>query len=243
MSLHIGAKIGEIADKILLPGDPLRAKYIAENFLEDPKLVNEIRGAFCYTGTYKGQKVSVMGTGMGVPSMMIYATELCRDYGCEKLIRIGTGSSFVDDVKVLDVVLQQACCTTSAINDEIFKGRFAPCADFELLDKAYHKGKELGLDAKAGNTICYDLLYRDDATFEIGKWAEYGVLGGEMESAGLYTVAAHYGKKALSMYTVVVELSHSSDVTGNAQKKTVSTEDREKGLNDMIALALETLIS
>ena len=242
MSLHLSAKPGEIADKILLPGDPLRAKYIAENFFENPVLVNEIRGAFCYTGEYKGHKVSVLGTGMGIPSIMIYVTELCRDYGCEKLIRIGTGSSFKPEVKMMDIVLQQATCYTSSINDEIFKGKYAPCADFDLLDKAYHIGKDMNLPIMAGNTICYDLLYRDDKTFEINKWAEYGVLGGEMESAGLYTCAAHYGKKALSMYTVVVELSQSSDVTGKTQKKAVSIEDREKGLNQMITLALETLI-
>lgn len=242
MSLHINAQKGEIADKILLPGDPYRARYIAENFLENAVCVNELRGALCYTGTYKGQKVSVMGTGMGIPSMMIYATELCRDYDVNKLIRIGTGSSFTDKVKVNDIVLQQATCTTSAINDEIFNGRFAPCADFELLDKCYHIAKKENLKAFAGNTICYDLLYRDDETFNIKKWAEYGVLGGEMESAGLYTVAGHYGKKALSIYTVVVELNKSSDVTGKDQNKTISKEERETGLNNMIKLALDTVV-
>ena len=243
MSLHISAAKDQIADKILLPGDPLKAKYIAENFLSDAVLVNELRGALCYTGYYKGNRVSVMGTGMGIPSIMIYATDLCRDYGCEKLIRIGTGSSFVPEVKVNDIVLAQAACTTSAINDEIFKGRYAPVGDFDLLDKGYHLAKKMALKAVVGNTICYDLLYRDDETFQIQKWAEYNVLSGEMESAGLYTVAAHYKKKALSMYTVVVELDKSGDVTGNAQKKTISVEDREKGLNNMIKLALETIIA
>ncbi|MBR2671556.1 MAG: purine-nucleoside phosphorylase [Oscillospiraceae bacterium] len=242
MSLHIQASRGEIAERILLPGDPLRAKYIAENYFENTKCVNELRGALCFTGTYKGVPVSAMGTGMGIPSMMIYATELCRDYGCEKLIRIGTGASFRPDIKILDIIMSQAASTTSAVNDEIFKGRFAPTADFSLLDRAYHKALSMGLDPYVGNTVCYDLLYRDDSEFNIHKWREYGVLGGEMETAGLYTVASHYGKKALSLFTVVVELAADSDVTGTSQNKTVSAEDREKGLNEMITLSLETVI-
>ena len=242
MSLHITAKKEEIADKILLPGDPLRAKYIAENFLEDAVLVNELRGALCYTGYYKNERVSVMGTGMGIPSMMIYATELCKDYNCQKLIRLGTGASFSKDLSLMDIALSQATSHTSAINDHIFKGTYAPTCDFDLLDKAYHLAQDMNLNVKVGNTVCYDLLYRDDEAFNIKKWSEYGIIAGEMEAAGLYTVAAHYGKQALALITIVVELIDSSDVTGNTQKKTVSVEDREKGLNDMIRLALETAI-
>lgn len=238
MSKHISAKPGEIADRILLPGDPLRAKYIAENFLQDAVLVNEVRNALCYTGTYKGKRVSVMGSGMGVPSIMIYATELCKEYNVQKLIRIGTGSSFCNDLKQLDIAISQATSHTSGINEYTFKGTYAPTADFDLVHTAYHKAKELNLNVKVGNTICYDQLYRDDDEFEIKKWAEYGVIGGEMEAAGLYTAASHYGKQALCMFTIVVELLKNSDVTSGS----VSNEQREKGLNDMITLALETII-
>ena len=238
MSKHISAKPGEIADRILLPGDPLRAKYIAENFLQDAVLVNEVRNALCYTGTYKGKRVSIMGSGMGVPSIMIYATELCKEYNVQKLIRIGTGSSFCNDLKQLDIAISQATSHTSGINEYTFKGTYAPTADFDLIHTAYHKAKQLNLNVKVGNTICYDQLYRDDDEFEIKKWAEYGVIGGEMEAAGLYTVASHYGKQALCMFTIVVELLKNSDVTSGS----VSTEQRERGLNDMITLALETII-
>ena len=238
MSKHISAKPGEIADRILLPGDPLRAKYIAENFLQDAVLVNEVRNALCYTGSYKGKRVSVMGSGMGVPSIMIYATELCKEYNVQKLIRIGTGSSFCNDLKQLDIAISQATSHTSGINEYTFKGTYAPTADFDLVHTAYHKAKQLNLNVKVGNTICYDQLYRDDDEFEIKKWAEYGVIGGEMEAAGLYTVASHYGKQALCMFTIVVELLKNSDVTSGS----VSTEQRERGLNDMITLALETII-
>lgn len=238
MSKHISAKPGEIADRILLPGDPLRAKYIAENFLQDAVLVNEVRNALCYTGTYKGKRVSVMGSGMGIPSIMIYATELCKEYNVQKLIRIGTGSSFCKDLKQLDIAISQATSHTSGINQYTFKGTYAPTADFDLVHTAYHKAKELNLNVKVGNTICYDQLYREDDDFEIKKWAEYGVIGGEMEAAGLYTVASHYGKQALCMFTIVVELLKNSDVTSGS----VSNEQREKGLNDMITLALETII-
>ena len=238
MSKHISAKPGEIADRILLPGDPLRAKYIAENFLQNAVLVNEVRNALCYTGTYKGKRVSVMGSGMGVPSIMIYATELCKEYNVQKLIRIGTGSSFCNDLKQLDIAISQATSHTSGINEYTFKGTYAPTADFDLVHTAYHKAKELNLNVKVGNTICYDQLYRDDDEFEIKKWAEYGVIGGEMEAAGLYTVASHYGKQALCMFTIVVELLKNSDVTSGS----VSNEQREKGLNNMITLALETII-
>lgn len=241
MSLHITAKKEEVADRILLPGDPLRAKFIAEKYLEDAKCVNELRGALLYTGTYKGVKVSVMGSGMGNASIMIYATELCRDYDVQKLIRVGTGASFCKDLKIRDIALSQACSSITGINDYIFKGKYAPTADFDLLDKAYHLSKELNINAKAGNTLCYDLLYRDDKFFDLDTWKEYGVIAGEMETAGLYTVASHFGKQALSMWTIVVNLSESTDVQGLNGNR-VSPEEREKALDDMAVLALETII-
>ena len=243
MSLHITAKPGEIAERVLLPGDPLRARYIAERFLEDALLVNELRGALCYTGRYKGLPVSVMGTGMGIPSIMIYATELCRDYNAQKLIRLGTGASFTPKLKKMDIALSMAASHTSAINEHIFPGTFAPTADFTLLDTAYHKAREMGINALAGNTLCYDLLYRDDRFFSLDTWRQYGVIAGEMEAAGLYTVAAQYGRQALAMLTVVVELTEGLDVTGgHAQTNAVDVKARERGLDAMIALALETVI-
>ena len=232
MSMHINAKPGEIAKKILLPGDPLRAKYIAENYLENARLVNEVRAAYCYTGEYNGVEVSVMGTGMGIPSMAIYATELCRDYGCEELIRIGTGGGFKEGMKENDIVLSQATSTYSSINDSWFTGSYAPCADFELLHKAYHAAKQLEVGCFVGNTICNDLFYRDDKKEEMQKWMKHGIIAGEMEGAALYTVAAEYKKKALT----IVQISGGPFVSSD-----LSTEQREKGLDNMIKVALKTL--
>ena len=232
MSMHINAKLGEIAKKILLPGDPLRAKYIAETYLKNSKLVNEVRGAYCYTGTYNDVEVSVMGTGMGIPSMAIYATELCRDYGCEELIRIGTGGGFVEGMKENDIVLSQATSTYSAINKSWFNGSYAPCADFELLHKAYHTANELNVKAYVGNTICNDLFYRDDKKEEMQKWMKHGIIAGEMEATALYSVAAEYKRKALT----IIQISGGPFVSGE-----LTAEQREKGLDNMIKVALDTL--
>lgn len=138
MSMHISAAPGEVAENVILPGDPLRARYIAEKYLEGAVRVNEIRNTWGYTGTYKGQRVSVMSTGMGAPSMLIYATELCREYGCKKLIRLGTAGATQEHIRLGDIILSQGVSTTSAINDYALPGRFAPIADFGLLDRAYH---------------------------------------------------------------------------------------------------------
>lgn len=232
MSMHISAAPGEIAKKILLPGDPYRSKYIAETYFEDPKLVNEVRGALCYTGRYKGTEVSVMGTGMGIPAVHIYATELCTEYGCEQLIRIGTAGGFKEGMCLDDIVLSQATSTTSSLNDYWMKG-YAPCADFELLLKAYNKAKEMGLPVHVGNTICNDLLYRDERFFKPELWAEYGIIASEMEGAALYTVAAHYRRQALTMMTIVGG--------PHVKEQAASSEKRERGLDDMILLGLNTL--
>lgn len=242
MSMHITAKKGEIADKILLPGDPLRAKYIAEIYFDNPVLVSELRGALCFTGEYKGQRMSVMGTGMGIPSVLIYATELCTEYDCEKLIRIGTAGAYDPRLRMMDIVLSQATSTTSSLNDYIFKGHFAPVADFELLQRAYSIAKERGITAYVGNTLCNDHLYRDPRGFDADSWKEYGVLASEMEGAALYTVAAHYRKKALTMMTIVVELDEGEDAGKKPKKEEVSSEKRQNGLDDMIVLALETAL-
>jgi len=232
MSIHISAKKGEIADTILLPGDPLRAKYIAENFLEDVIQYNEVRNMFGYTGTYKGKRISVQGTGMGVPSISIYIHELMNDYDVQKLIRVGTCGAIQKDVKVRDVILAQSASTDSTLNKVLLDDiSFAPTADFDLLYKAYNAGKEAGLNLKVGNVFTADLFYNDNAQNE--KWASYGVLAVEMESAALYTLAAKFGRQALSVLTVSDHI-----ITGEA----TTSEERQTTFNDMIVVALEAAI-
>lgn len=232
MSVHINAKKGDIADTILLPGDPLRAKYIAETFLEDVVLYNEVRNMFGYTGTYKGKRISVQGTGMGVPSISIYVTELMNEYDVKKLIRVGTCGSIHKDVKVRDVIIAQSASTDSKMNEIIFNGiDFAPTADFDLLLKAYNAGLEKGLNLRVGNVFTEDVFYNEHAEHE--KWAQYGVLALEMESAALYTLAAKFGRQALSILTVSDHL-----LTGEV----TTSEERQTTFNDMIVVALEAAI-
>ncbi|CEG22685.1 Purine nucleoside phosphorylase DeoD-type [Planococcus massiliensis] len=232
MSVHINAKKGDIADTILLPGDPLRAKYIAETFLEDAVLYNDVRNMFGYTGTYKGKRISVQGTGMGVPSISIYITELMNEYDVQKLIRVGTCGSIHEDVKVRDVILAQGASTDSKMNEIIFNGvDYAPLADFDLLLKAYNAGLEKGLNLRVGNVFTEDVFYNEFAEHE--KWAKYGVLGLEMESAALYTLAAKFGRKALSILTVSDHL-----ITGEV----TTSEERQTTFNDMIVVALDAAI-
>ncbi len=232
MSIHINAKKGDIADTILLPGDPLRAKYIAETFLEDVTQYNEVRNMFGYTGTYKGKRISVQGTGMGVPSISIYVTELMNEYDVQKLIRVGTCGAIQKDVKVRDVILAQSASSDSTLNKVLLDDlSFAPTADFDLLYKAYNAGKEAGLNLKVGNIFTADLFYNENAQNE--KLASYGVLAVEMESAALYTLAAKYGRQALSVLTVSDHI-----ITGEA----TSAEERQTTFNDMIVVALEAAI-
>src|SRR6478609_8748919 len=175
MSVHIGAKQGDIAETILLPGDPLRAKYIAETFLEDVTCYNEVRGMLGFTGTYKGKRISVQGTGMGVPSISIYATELMQSYNAKQLIRVGTCGAIQKDVKVRDVILAMTASTDSKMNRITFGGvDYAPTANFDLLKKAYDVGSEKGLNLKVGNVLTADLFYNDNS--ELEKWAKYGIL-------------------------------------------------------------------
>lgn len=232
MSVHINAKKGDIADTILLPGDPLRAKYIAETFLEDAVLYNDVRNMFGYTGTYKGKRISVQGTGMGAPSISIYITELMNEYDVKKLIRVGTCGSIHKDVKVRDVILAQSASTDSKMNEIIFGGiDYAPTADFDLLLKSYNAGVEKGLNLRVGNVFTEDVFYNDYAEHE--KWAQYGILALEMESAALYTLAAKYGRQALSILTVSDHL-----LTGEV----TTSEERQTTFNDMIVVALEAAI-
>ena len=232
MSIHINAQKGEIADTILLPGDPLRAKYIAENFLDNVKQYNEVRNMFGYTGTYKGKPISVQGTGMGVPSISIYITELMQEYDVQKLIRVGTCGAIQKDVNLRDVIIAQSASTNSRMNQIIFDGNdFAPTADFDLLLKAYSTGIEKGLKIKVGNVYTEDLFYNEFAQHE--KWAKYGVLAVEMEAAALYTLAAKFGRQALAILTVSDHI-----LTGEA----TSAEERQLTFNDMIEVALDASI-
>jgi purine-nucleoside phosphorylase len=232
LSIHINAKQGEIADIVLLPGDPLRAKYIAENFLEDAVCYNEVRNMFGFTGTYKGHKVSVQGTGMGVPSISIYITELMQEYGVKKLIRVGTCGALQKDVKVRDVILAQSASTDSKMNEIIFRGiDYAPTADFDLLLKAYQAGLKAGLNLKVGNVFTADMFYSEENQNE--KLARYGVLAVEMETAALYTLAAKFGRQALSVLTVSDHI-----LTGEI----TTAEERQTTFNDMIHVALEAAI-
>lgn len=232
MSIHINAKDGDIAEIVLLPGDPLRAKFIAETFLENPVQYNDVRNMFGYTGTYKGHRISVQGTGMGVPSISIYATELMKDYGCKKLIRVGTAGALKRDVKVRDVVLAQGATTDSKMNEIQFGGLdFAPIADFDLLLKAYNAGKEAGLNLRVGNVYTADLFYGEKNPNEL--LADYGVLAVEMETAALYTLAAKYDAQALSVLTISDHL-----ITGEA----TSSEERQTTFKEMMVVALEAAI-
>lgn len=234
MSIHINAKPGDIAETILLPGDPLRAKYIAERFLEDASCYNEVRGMFGFTGTYKGHRISVQGTGMGVPSISIYVNELLREYGVKQLIRVGTCGGIQQDVKVRDVVMAMSATTDSSANQLLFPGfQFAPHADFDLLRRAYQVSQERRLSVKVGNILTADTFYRESME-PVKKLAEYGVLAVEMESSALYTLAARYRAKALSILTVSDHLfSGETDTTA---------EERQTTFNDMIEVALDAAI-
>ncbi|MBO3117382.1 purine-nucleoside phosphorylase [Winogradskyella sp. DF17] len=230
MSVHIGAQKGDIAETILLPGDPLRAKWIAESFFENPKCFNEIRGMYGYTGTYKGKKVSAMGTGMGIPSISIYANELIKDFGVKNLIRVGSAGSYQKDVKIRDVVLAMAASSTSGVNELRFGGAdYAPTADFGLFMKAIEAAKAKNIPVKAGNVLSSDEFYEDDIE-SYKKWSKFGVLCVEMEAAGLYTVAAKHNVNALAILTISDSL-----VTG---ERTTSKE-RETTFRGMIEIALE----
>lgn len=233
MSIHISAKKGEIAETVLLPGDPMRAKWIAETFLENPVCYNEVRGMLGYTGTYKGNRVSVQGTGMGIPSALIYCHELINQYGVKNLIRVGSAGSYQKDLHLRDIVIAMSASSTSGINNARFiNADYAPTANYELFIKAALYSKENNIPIKAGNILSSDEFYEDDFdTYK--KWADFGVLCVEMETAGLYTIAAKYNVKALSILTISDSL-----VTG---EKTTS-EERESTFNTMIEIALSTVL-
>ena len=233
MSIHIAAGKGDIAESILLPGDPLRAKFIAENWFEEPVRFNEIRNMFGYTGRYKGERVSVMGTGMGMPSLSIYVNELLREYGVKRLVRVGTCGGLTEKVKVRDLVLGIAASTDSAVNKIRFAGMdYAPSASFALLSAAYEAAKASGLTAHVGPIVSSDSFYTEDPE-QWKLWAKFGILGVEMETAELYTLAAKYNAQALAILTVSDHL-----VTGEA----TSSEERQTSFRTMVEIALNGII-
>jgi len=228
MSLHLDARPGDLASSVLLPGDPLRARYVAETFLEGPVLVNERRAAYGYTGTWHGKRVSVQATGMGVPSFSIYAQELIAEYGVRRLIRIGTCGSLQPGVRLGELVLAQGACTNSSLNQGVFRGMaFAPLADWGLLRAAHDAALARGLRVHVGNVYTSDSFYEGGEAQQV--WADHGVLAAEMEVAALYTLAARHGVEALGIMTVsdhVYEDEH------------MPPEQRERALRERIEVAL-----
>ena len=227
---HITARYGDFAETVLMPGDPLRAKFIAENFLENPVLVNNVRGVNGYTGTYKGKRVSVMASGMGQPSIGIYSYELFNFYGVENIIRIGSCGSFDKDLHVRDIIIAQGACTNGNYAMQYnLPGIFCPIADFSLLRRAAELCEEAGYKYKVGNIFSSDMFY-DDMNSGM-QWAKMGVLGVEMESAALYCNAARAGKKALCICTVSDSFIYPEENT--------SAEERQNSFTNMMKIALE----
>ena len=230
MSIHIGAKPGDIAQTVLLPGDPLRAKFVAETMLENAVCYNQIRGMYGFTGTYKGKKVSVQGTGMGLPSHSIYVNELISSYGVTNLIRIGTCGAIQGNLHLRDILLAMCASTDSNMNNIRFPGgNYAPSASYDLLKKAVDVASQKGVDAKVGNILSSDWFYHDNPD-HWKPWAAYGVLAIEMETAALYTLAARFNVNALTILSVSDNL---------ITKETESPEARQTALTGMIEIALE----
>lgn len=226
---HNSAKIGDIAETVVMCGDPLRVKYIAETYLDNPVCFNEVRGMLGYTGFYKGKRVSVMGHGMGMASIGIYVYELYNHYGVKQIIRAGSAGGYGDGVEVRDIIIAQGACHDSNFAWQYgLDGTFAPIADFELLKNAYDKANELGIKAKVGNIYSTDVFYAPEEVS--AKWKDMGVLGVEMEAAALYMIAAKAKKKALCVCTVSNHMF---------TKEELSTEERQLGFNEMIKLCLE----
>ena len=232
-STHIEAKLGEVSKTVILPGDPLRAKYIAGNFLENSVCFNSVRNNLGFTGTYKGKKISVMGSGMGCPSLAIYASELYNFYDVENIIRVGTAGALKGTLRLRDIVLAQGACTDSNFNAQYnLPGVFAPIANYGLLENAVKTARNLNLSFDVGNVLSSDIFYvEDDNVYK--KWQKMGILAVEMESSALYSIAARYNKKALCILSVSNYMF---------KDESISSEEKEKGLIDMINLALNTAI-
>ncbi|MCS2609587.1 purine-nucleoside phosphorylase [Halomonas dongshanensis] len=230
---HINAAKGDFADTVLMPGDPLRAKYIADTYLEDVRQVNDVRNMFGYTGHYKGREISVMGHGMGIPSVSIYAKELITDYDVKTLIRVGSCGAVRDDVNVRDVVIGMGASTDSKVNRMRFNDHdFAAIADFDLAFHAVAAAKAQKVPVKVGNIFSADLFYNPQTEMtELMK--RYGIVGVEMEAAGLYGVAAEFGARALTICTVSDHI-----LKGDS----LSSADRQTTFNDMMTIALDTVL-
>ena len=229
MTVHIGAKPGDIAETVLMPGDPYRAKWAAETFLKDAVCVNQVRGMLGFTGTWNGHRVTIQGSGMGMPSLSIYANELIRDYGAQTLIRIGSCGGMQDHVAVRDVILAMTASTVSTPSRGIFRElSFAPCADYGLVAAAATAAKDLGVRTHVGGIYSSDVFYdeRPDLTAEMER---HGVLGVEMEAAELYILAARYKRRALAVLTVSDHLK---------THEALPSEDRERSFGDMVEIAL-----
>ena len=229
---HIGAQLGEIADRVIMAGDPLRAKFMAENFLENPVKYNSVRGMLGYTGTYKDKRVSVQGHGMGIPSIGIYTYELFNFYDVKRIIRCGSAGAYHPDLKLGDVVFAMGSCTDSNYGQQFaLPGTFAPIADFEMLRSAAAKAEELGIGYRVGNVMASDVFYGDDAE-EWKKWQKMGVLAVEMEAAALYMNAARAGRSALCICTISDSLVH-----GTA----CSAEERQTSFTNMMKIAFDII--
>lgn len=231
---HINATPEDIAKTVLMPGDPLRAKFIAENFLENPVLFNNVRGIHGYTGTYKGHKVSVMASGMGIPSIGIYSYELYNFFGVENIMRIGSAGAMHKDIRVRDIVIGMGACTNSNFASQYnMPGTFAPIASYNMMKTAIECAEKAGATYHVGNLLSSDTFYGDDPTAS-EKWMKMGVMAVEMEAAGLYMNAARAGKNALAICTISDHL-----LTGEA----TSAEGRQNSFTQMMEIALETAIA
>ncbi len=230
MSVHIAAKKGDIAETVLLPGDPMRAKYVAENLLENAVRYSEVRGMYGYTGFYKGNRVSIQGTGMGMPSASIYINELIMFYDVKKLIRVGSCGALQPELKLRDIIIAMAASSSSNIHRRLFTDMYyAPIASWNLLKKAVDAAEAANISVTVGNILSGDEFYNDSP--ELWKlWADYGVLGVEMEAAALYTLAAKHKVEALAILTVSDSL---------VSKQEDASEDRERAYMDMMKIALE----
>ena len=228
---HINAVSGDFAKTVLMPGDPLRAKYIAENFLQNPRLVNNVRGIQGYTGTYKGVPVSVMASGMGMPSIGIYSYELFSAYGVENIIRVGSAGGMQHNVKVRDIVIGMGACTNSNYGSQYgLNGTYAPIASYKLLRTCVDKAEEMKLSYHVGNLLSSDTFYTDDTSSD---WGKMGVMAVEMEAAALYMNASRLGKNALAICTISDHL---------LTREATSSEERQNSFTEMMTLALETAI-
>ena len=231
---HIGAPAGAFAETVLMPGDPLRAQYIAENYLENAELVTSVRNMYGYTGTYKGKRISIMAHGMGIPSCSIYAKELITEYGVKNLIRIGSCGAVLDDVHVRDVVIGLGASTDSKVNRTRFRDHdFAAIADFGIVQALVQSAKDNGVNVRVGNMFSADLFYSPDTQMtEVLR--KYGIVGVEMVAAGIYGVAAEFGAKAATLCTVSDHI---------VREEYTTAEERQTTFNEMMKIALDAAIT